>query len=334
MKLFRHLLLLTFFASSVAANAVTIKIATLSPDGSAWMREMKAAAKEVSEKTDNRVRFRFYPGGVMGNDTAVLKKIRIGQLHGAAFSGGALAHKVPDTQIYNLPFLFNSFEEVDYVRSKMDKKIEDDFTKAGFVNFGLAEGGFGYIMSKQDLTDPNELKNSKVWVPAEDPASESAAETFGFAPTPLSIGDVLTGLQTDLINTVTASPVAAIALQWHTQLSHVTDLPLIYFYGIMAIDKKAFKRIKAEDQPIVTEIMRKYWKKIDKLNRDDAASAITALKDQGIKVLKPTAEQVNVWKSKTDMATKLFVEKGDISDSYLAEIRQHLKDFRQQQNAQ
>lgn len=332
----RLLLLITslaMIALSTQAFAKTLKIATLSPDGSAWMISMKKAAKAIAEQTDNRVKVRFYPGGVMGNDASVMKKIRIGQLHGAALSGGALSDKAPDTQIYNLPLLFNNFEEIDYVRSKLDGDLEAQYLKAGFKTFGFAEGGFAYVMSKQPIADVSDLKQNKVWVPNNDPASESAAQTFEFSPIPLSLGDVLAGLQTGLINTISSSPIAAIALQWHTQVTHITDLPLLYFYGMLALDNKVFSKLKPEDQKVVEAEMRKAFAEIDKQNRKDNESAFAALQAQGIKLVKLSPEQVKGWEHKSTSSINEFLNKGGISQEAYQKIQTLLTDYRQQ-NAQ
>lgn len=330
-SLLRICLCFLIISVNAPALATTFKIATLSPEGSFWMETMREAADTVSKKTGERVKFRFYPGGVMGNDAAVLRKIRIGQLQGAAFSGGALAQRSPDTQIYNLPLLFNSYDEVDYVRRKMDSVIEKDFAKKGFVTFGLAEGGFAYIMSKQRISSTEDLAKNKVWAPADDPAAQSAAETFGFTPTPLAIGDVLTGLQTDLINTVTTSPVAAIALQWHTQISYITDLPLAYFYALMVVDKRAFNRLDKADQAIVDTAMRDAFAKIDKQNRKDNASAKEALQKQGVTIVTPTKAELKEWHEKTRMASRLFVEKAGISQDILHQVQNLLDEYRSKQ---
>ena len=125
---------------------MTFKIATISPDGTRWMNMMRAAANDIKSQTNGRVRFKFYPGGVMGNDSSVMRKIRIGQLHGAAFTGGGLAEAYPDIAIYGLPMLFANLAEVDYVRARMDKVFEAGMEDAGFVNFGIVEGGFAMFM--------------------------------------------------------------------------------------------------------------------------------------------------------------------------------------------
>lgn len=313
---------------SVASNAATLKIATLTPDGSAWVKLMRKAAEDIKTETDGRVKFRFYPGGVMGNDQAVLRKIRIGQLQGAALSGGALASQAPDTQIYNLPLLFENYEQVDFVRSKLDKTLEQQFEQAGWVNFGLAEGGFAYLMSKKPISNPKTLSENKVWVPSNDPAAEAASEVFSLSPTPLHVGDVLAGLQTNLVDTVFSSPIAAIALQWHTQVNYVTDLPLVYFYGLLALDKKAFnKKVSPEDQKIVRRIMGKAFKVIDKKNREDNRQAYKALLAQDIKQIQPSADEYQQWQEKTQESIKLFLQRGGISNKAYSSIQKVLSEY-------
>lgn len=328
---FKLLLLISASLFINTAYAATFKIASLSPDGSQWMKTMKQAANDVKAATDGRVKFRFYPGGVMGNDDTVLRKMRLGQLHGAAMPGGALAKFAPNTQIYNLPLLFKSYEEVDYVRAQYDKKIEKAFEDAGYVNFGLAEGGFAYLMTKNtEILSPDDLKKHKVWVPANDPATQSAAKTFEIAPVPLSLGDVLAGLQTGLVDTVTSSPIATIALQWHTQVTSITDLPLVYFYGILAISNKSFKKLSADDQATVRTIMTAAFEKINRQNRKDNESAYKALAAQGIKKVTPTPEHVTAWKVKATASIENYLKEGGISHDTYDEVNNAVKTFRAQ----
>ena len=129
-SILRIVFVVLFFLLSSQANAVVLKIATLSPDGSNWMIAMRQGAKEVAKKTENRVRFKFYPGGIMGGDKAVLRKIRIGQLHGGILTSGSLSKFYHDLLVYNLPMVFKSFAEVDFVRKHMDMLIIDGLEKA------------------------------------------------------------------------------------------------------------------------------------------------------------------------------------------------------------
>ena len=218
-------LLTGFFSGHSLAK--TFKIATIAPAGTTWMKEMKKGARSIDEKTDGRVKLKFYPGGVMGNDQSVHRKIMVGQLHGGAFASGGLAHLNPGINALSLPMIFNSFDEVDYVRSKIDTRLKQDMEKGGFVLLGIAEGGFAKIMSKHSLTDLEAIRSSKVWIPEGDTMTLEAYKTLGISPISLPVSDVFTGLQTGLIETVTITSTAAIAFQWHSSTAYVTDTPLI-----------------------------------------------------------------------------------------------------------
>jgi TRAP-type C4-dicarboxylate transport system substrate-binding protein len=319
---------------AVNSSAAVFKIATVSPDGTSWMKSMRAAAAEIAAQTDGRVKFKFYPGGVMGNDKAVMRKIRIGQLQGAAVPGGAMAGVAPDSLIYTQPLKFRNFAEIDYVRERMDSKIVADIENGGFVNFGLAEGGFAYVMAKRPIASVGELKKGKVWIPSGDKAALDAVQSFGVSPVPLSLADVLAGLQTGLIDTAATSPIGAIALQWHTQISHMTDLPIMYFYALLAIDKKVFMRLPADDQKIVRTVMTQAYKKIDAQNRKDNESAYDALLKQGIKLVEPSAEEISEWYSKAEVAQQQAVTEGFFSPAIADELDRYLQDYRQQNLAQ
>jgi TRAP-type transport system periplasmic protein len=319
----------------LAASADTVfKIATLSPDGSAWMRQMRASAKTIETKTEKRVSFKFYPGGVMGNDKAVQRKIKIGQLQGGAFPGGALVGAYPDSQIYNLPLLFRSYEEIDYVRKALDAEIIAGYEKGGFVTFGLAEGGFAYLMTNNNaVATPEALKKQKVWVPNDDPGSAKALSTFDVSPIPLAVPDVLASLQTGLIDTVAASPIVAIALQWHTQVKQMTDLPLLYFYATLAIEKKSFDKLTPADQATVREVLFDTFKQIDAQNRKDNVAAFDVIRKQGIAITEPTAQERTLWQQKSENAVKSYVDSGYISKAAYDRVIQLLNEYRKQHPA-
>ncbi len=160
-------LLLFVFAGLLAlpgsAPARTLKIATVVPEGSAWVKEMRQVGKEIEQKTQGRVRFKFYPGGVMGNDKTVLRKIRAGQLQGGAFTSGALAQIYPDIDLFGLPLVFRSYAEVDYVRARMDEALIAGLERAGFVALAITDGGFAYLMSQRPMRQVSDLSGAKVW---------------------------------------------------------------------------------------------------------------------------------------------------------------------------
>lgn len=312
------------------AGAAVIKIATLSPDGSAWMEKMRAGGEEVAEKTKGAVKFKFYPGGVMGDDQAVLRKIRLGQLQGGAVVSGSLAEVFPDNQVYCLPLVFDSFEQVAYVRERMDPIIVQGIGDGGYVVLGMAGGGFAYIMGKSPVTSVEELRRRKLWAPENDEFSLEVILAYQANPIPLSIADVLTGLQTSLIDTVATSPVAAIALQWHTQVKYVTDIPLLYVYGILMLDKRAFDKLTPEQQTIVQEVMGRVFREIEQQNLDDNDKALAAIKKQGVEFLEVPEAQLEKWREVAGTVAHRLVEKKRLSQGIVDRLEETLADYRRE----
>lgn len=310
------------------AHAKTFKIATVAPDGTHWMKEFKKGADEIKKRTQERVKFRFYPGGVMGNDKSVLRKIRIGQLHGGAITGGGLQYIDPDSQVYSLPLAFHSYEEVDYVRKRMDQAIIDGLYENGFVSLGLGEGGFAYLMSGLPLENIDNLKKQKVWTPDDDKISRAAFEAIGVSPITLPLTDVLTGLQTGMIDTVAASPMGAIALQWHTRVKYLNKTPLVYLYGTLIIQRKAFEKLSKEDQQIVREVMTEVFIKLDNINRADNEKAYQALQQQGLEFVETSAESQSMWTSSVEKANEKLIQAGVISKEITEVLYNHLDEFR------
>jgi TRAP-type C4-dicarboxylate transport system substrate-binding protein len=314
------------------AQAVRFKIATLSPEGSVWMEKMREGAKELSNRTNNRLKIKFYAGGVMGDDKAVLRKIRIGQLHGGMVVGGSLSTFYPDNQIYSLPLVFKSFEEVDYVRKHLDQRIIEGVEKGGFVTFGIAEGGFAYVMSKNVIQTVDDLRQQKVWIPDNDPMILETIKAFDVTPIPLSIADVRAGLQTGLIDTVATPPIGAIALQWHTQVKYLMDEPFLYIYGVLAVDRKVFAKLSQEDQRIFREIMGRIFKEVDQLNRQDNVKAMEALRRQKIEFIKVPDESLTKWYNDAATVPRRLIEAGKLTQGMVDTLETLLKDYRAKQN--
>jgi TRAP-type C4-dicarboxylate transport system substrate-binding protein len=275
------------------------------------------------------VQFTFYPGGVMGNDKSVLRKIRVGQLQGGAIGAGGLSDVYPDLAVYGLPFNFRSYAEADYVRGKMDAQLLDGLKKSGFVGFGLTENGFAYLLSGHPVRRVEDLKGHKVWVPEGDPISAAAFQAVGVSPVPLPLTDVLTGLQTGLVDTVGTSAVGAIALQWHTRVKYLADLPLSYLSGGLVIERKAFEKLSPADQAAVREVLERNTAELNRRSREDGERAMKALQKQGIEVLQPSREDVAGWTGTVGQAMdRLAGQPGSFSVEILKTLRRHVADYR------
>jgi TRAP-type C4-dicarboxylate transport system substrate-binding protein len=323
-------LLLTVLALLVGAQAqaAVFKVATLAPNGGSWMKTMRAAGKEIEQSTDGRVKFKFYPGGVMGSDDAVMRKIRFGQLQGGAVSGGALSAAYADIQVYALPLKFKTFDEVDFVRERMDQDIIAGIEKGGFVTFGFAGGGFAYVLSQAPISSTQDLKSHKVWIPNNDKGALVAVQAFGVSPIPLNLSDVLAGLQTGLVDTVATSPIGAIALHWHTQVKYMTDVPIMYLFATLALDKKAFYKLAPEDQVIVRDKMEAAFTAIEKQNRADNIAAYNALLTQGIELVALSDDERAQWFRLAEQGQQDMVSTGVVSEATVKILDQHLEAYR------
>jgi TRAP-type C4-dicarboxylate transport system substrate-binding protein len=267
------------------AEAATLKIATVTPEGSEWMREMRAGAAEIEQRTDGRVQIKFYGGGVQGTDAKVLGKIRIGALQGGAFTPTAVASLYPDINLYGMPMVFESEEQAAYVRERLDEKLQQGLEDAGFVSFGFASGGFAAIMSNNPVRSLDDLRGRRVWVPEGDRISYASMQAVSLSPVTLPLTDVLTGLQTGLIDIVGSPPIGALVLQWHTKVRYMTELPLAYTLGFLAIDKKAFVKLSENDQAVVQEVITDMYETFDKQNLEDNRKARAALLKQKIELV-------------------------------------------------
>jgi TRAP-type C4-dicarboxylate transport system substrate-binding protein len=326
-------LILAMMAFSLPSYAVTLKIATATPDGTQWMDDMRSGAKEIKERTDGRVQIKYYGGGIKGDDKKVLGQIRIRQLQGGAFTPSALASQYLDLNLYGMPLVFESEGEAAYVRSRMDKRLQQGLEDAGFVNFGFATSGFANIMSNSPVRSLSDLKGKRVWVPEGDTISYASMQALSLSPVTLPLTDVLTGLQTGLIDIVAIPPYVALILQWHTKVKYVTRVPLVYTFGFMAIDKKTFEKIDPDDQAIVREVMGKIYDNFNKVNLVDNDAAFDALLNSGIESVDFDEEEFAKTREVLLKSNRQLGEQGKFTKELYEEMMRYVNEYRSEQSA-
>ena len=280
-----YLLCCVVLSVPVSSFAVTFKIATIAPEGSQWMQQMRAAALTIKEQTAGRVKIKYYGGGVMGNEKSVLRKMRVGQLHGGAFTGGGLS-------------------------------------------FGFASGGYANLMSQEPIHSVADMKGLKVWVPEGDRVSYAVMESLGLAPVTLPLSDVLTGLQTGLVEVVGTSPLGALAFQWYTRVNYITPMPLAYVYGSLVIDKRSFNRLSATDQTVVREVLSAMYRNFDQQNSIDNNNAMQALQAQGLTVVQPLEGEYERWSAVAQQQAHKMAAQGLYSPEIYEQIQSNLQCYR------
>jgi len=311
-----------------ASPRVELKVATIAPDGTALVEGLREASREMLEKTGGRVGLKIYPGGVMGTDAVVLRKVRTGQLHGGTFVSGGLADVYGDYMVLGMPMLLKDYAQVDRAREKYEPMLTEELEKRGFVSFGMIESGFIYLMSNKPIARLADLKGLKVWVPEGDDISRKVFEEAGVQPIPLPIPDVLTGLQTNLLDTVPSSPSAAIILQWFTRVKYLTEVPLLYAYGTFAIAGKWWDRIPEQDRPVVREVLTRAVKEVDRRNRRDNKEALETLRKQGISFVPVGPDAVAGLEEVCRKALETFRGKGLFDLDLLEQVRRAVEQGR------
>jgi TRAP-type C4-dicarboxylate transport system substrate-binding protein len=314
--------------SGVGVEAKQLKIATEYPDGNSVLNELRASGDRIFERTEGRVKLKFYPGGVMGDAVAVKRKVRIGQLHGAFIHSGGLADSYRDSQVLNAPLMFRNFAEVDAVRAQIDSDLDAGFLKNGWQTFGVIEGGFAFGMTSEPATTLDALKQQKLWLPANDPFTEKIAKSFGINPIVLNIGDVLTALQTGAINAIVAPPVGAITLQWYSKTKYLTNSPFMYTYGVLALSTKALKGISDEDLAVLNEELRASSQVLDAIAREDNKKAFNALESLGIEIVELNPADREALEQESAKATAKLIESGEISQAFYDRVMAILNDLR------
>lgn len=315
----------------MATYAAEIKLATIAPDGSSWMEHMRETAERIEERSDGAVRLRFYPGGVMGDAQAVLRRMRLGQLHGGAFTLGELAAVAPTANLYSMPFVFRDVEELRSVRETFDPLVLEALAEGGIVAPGISLGGFAYLYSDREIpTDDPDAMNSgfRVWVPAGDRLSQRTLEAAGATPVPLPLAEVYTALQTGAVNTFASTPSATIILQWHTRAETMLDMPLLMTAGTIGLDRRSVERLPAADRAILLEELGDTLERIERDNFEDNAEALEALRSRGVRILQPAETLVTFWHDLAHRIRSRAVEEGSFELPYLDRLEAELERMR------
>ncbi|MGD2064298.1 MAG: TRAP transporter substrate-binding protein DctP [Nitrospirota bacterium] len=267
-----------------AARPYVLKFASLAPEGSTWQNGLQAAADEIEQRSDGRLIFRMYPGGVAGDEKDVLRKIKIGQLHGAAFTGVGLGEVCPSVRVMEVPFFFRNYDEVDHVSRDLMPRFEEGFDRSGFKLLGWMEVGFIQFFSKHPIHSLDELRQSKIWMWEGDPLAAAFFAASDIHPVPLSITEVLTSLSTNLIDTVYASPLGAIALQWSSKVSYMSEVPMANGIAGVIVSRRFFDRLPADLQALLEEVFTRHCRSLVVRTRVDNRKSMEVMKDRGISV--------------------------------------------------
>lgn len=296
-----------------AAATRTLSIATLAPAGSTWMRVFDAWNREVRNRTNKALQFRFYPGGVQGDESEVIRKIRAGRLDGAAVTAVGLYQIHRPALAFQLPGLFATFDKLDHARDALNSEVRTAFLAQNFVLAGWADVGQSRIFAQKEVKTPADLASTRPWVWRDDAITPALYTAVSATPVQLGVPEVLGALQTNRINAFITSPVVATQLGWSTKATHMTNMQVAITIGATVFSKGVYDSLPADQRAILDETATRFHALARRNLRADESAALNALRTRGIVSVELDAAQKAVWQ--TAFTTTRTALTGRIADA-------------------
>ena len=281
-----------------------LRIGTLAPKNSLYHRQLMELGEAWRTAQGGHGKYLVYPDGSQGGETDMVRRMRIGQLQGGLLSVVGLREIEPSiAALQNMPMMFKSWDEVDYVREKMRPAMEQKFLEKGFVVLGWGDAGWVRFFSKEAAVRPDDYRKMKFFAWAGEAEQQDIMKSIGYTPVPLETSDILPSIQTGMINAVPATPYFALASQVYATAPHMLDINWAPIVGALVVTKKAWDDMSPAAQEALQSTGSKAGMQIRTKARQEVDEAVEAMKKRGLQVHKPTPEQLKEW---NDLAEKLY----------------------------
>ena len=297
-----HRLFSCLILSSVALaqQPVVINMGTLAPDGSLWHQVFQQMGEQWRTTTGGKIKLRIYPGGVQGDEPDMVKRMRIGQLQAAALSNVGLSEIEPAVRCLQMPMMIQSYEELDYVRERVGPRLEKMIEAKGYVVLNWGDVGWVHFFTKTPATRLTDIRKMKLFVWAGDNEEVGLWKAAGFKPVPLAATDILTGLQTGLIDTFDTAPLMALSNQWFGLAKYMIDVKWAPLTGGTVVLKSAWQKIPADQQQEMLRVAREAGGRLRGDIRKSGDEAIGAMQKRGLKVVHVDAAALADWRREAE----------------------------------
>ncbi len=322
------LALATGLAPQTARAESELRIATLAPEGSDWMKEFDKAAAEVKEKTSGRVVLKYFAGGQQGDERDYVRKIKLGQLDGAGVTSIGLSMIDESIRVLELPLMFKEVGEVDYVADKMWGYFQKKFEAKGFKLNDRGEVGWIYIISKDKLETLDQIKKAKFWQWGDDKIVGTLFQKLGMTGVPLGVPEVDSSLTSGRLTAAYGSPYAAVALQWFSKVKFMSSMPMSFAIGATVVSLDATKKLSAEDQKTVQEIGKASAKKLRKVIRKANEEAKGTMAKRGIATVTTSADIIAAFEKASLEVQKTMIEKKVFTQQELDMVIKYRDEYR------
>lgn len=319
---------LALLAGALPAPAqVVVKMATLAPDGSTYHLILKEMAEKWKTATQGRVVVRLYPGSVAGDDSDVVRKMRLGSLNAGLLTSAGVSAVDKSVMALQVPMLYSSYEEVDHVLSVYGPKLEASLEAKGFVVLNWADAGWVRFFTKTPVRTPDELKPLKLFAWGNDTEYTEIWKNAGFSPVPLPSTEISTALQTGLVSALPTTPQAAVLLQWYQHAKNMTDVKWALLLGATMIGKPTWDKISPEDQKAIRAASAEAGARLRAESRASEERDVAAMQKRGLNVVAVDAKTEALWRAAAEAAYPKARGK-IVPEAAFDEARKILADFR------
>ncbi|HUX21220.1 MAG TPA: TRAP transporter substrate-binding protein DctP [Spirochaetia bacterium] len=320
------LLLTVLFVAVSGMYALTIKIGTVAPAGSPWDDILHTMSGRWEGISGGAIQVVIYPGGIAGGESDMIRKMRIGQLQGAALTQLALGRIVPDILALNIPFLITSDSQFNYLLGKTRGYFEKRFDVAGYKLLAWSSAGWVHFFSTKPISSPSDLRKLRLGVPAGDDALLTAWRSLGFNAISLPIPDIMTGLQSGMIDAFYSPPSAAVVFQWFRGALHMSSFKVTPVIVGLVIDNRAWDSIPKELRPELLRTMQGVESALKTASANMDSAAIAAMTGHGLVVDPVSPADEAQWHDLAAAGAKLVVGKL-ISKESLGLVEGYLNDY-------
>ncbi len=286
--------LLASTAPAAEAAPVVIKLATLVPDGSVWDKALKSMGSEWKRSTGGRVELRIYPGGVAGDEPDVLRKMRIGQLNAGTLTVRGLIEIDPAFEALAVPLFYDSYDEFFHVLGKVEPQLRERARAKGFELIQWGHAGWVHVFSSKPASSVEELRRLRLFVSAGDDDNVQWWKDRAFKPVALAMTDIMTGLQTGMIDILPTTPLAALSLQWFRQTPYMLDLGLAPLVGATVISSRTWRQLSDADRESMRKAALVMQERLERDIPEQDKTAIAEMSKRGLTVVTPV--DAPVWR--------------------------------------
>ena len=311
------------------AQNIVIKLATVVPEGSIWDKNVRQMGADWQAATGDRVSVTVFSGGSQGDESTVLRKMRLDALQAAAFTAVGLGSIDASFNVFDVPFFFESYDELNYVTEKLTPTIRKRVEAKGFVLLNWGHGGWTQVFTKRPVESVADLKSIKLFTSAGNDRMVQWFKANGFQPRAMAMTDIMTGLTTGMIEGLPTPPLAALLFQWYRQTPYMLDIGLAPVIGATVITRKAWNTVPEAYRPKLLEAASAVEKRLQADVPKQDQAAVAEMSKRGLTVTKARGPE---WRAQIDSLAKTM--RGEMVPPDIFDLATKERDaFRKQRGA-